>query len=111
MTINRSTLTLRFGCLLAAAMLFAPGMAAAEPTTYSLTPEQKAAILDAGTENGAEAARAGKGAGARIHGEVGGFVGTSGARGAYGTAAIPLGDNAGAIISFEKSRFGDTRRR
>ena len=41
-----------------------------------------------------------------IHGEMGVMVGTNGARALYGTALIPLGDNAGARISFETSRFG-----
>jgi hypothetical protein len=37
------------------------------------------------------------------------MIGTHGTRGAYGTAAIPLGDNAGAVVSFESSRYGVRR--
>jgi hypothetical protein len=34
------------------------------------------------------------------------MVGSHGTRGIYGTAAVPLGDNAGAVVSFENSRYG-----
>lgn len=80
---------------------------------YSLTPEQKEEALASATprraaptvetldENGNDR---------RIHGEVGAMIGTGGARGMYGTAAIPLGENGGAIVSFEHSQFGDRRR-
>lgn len=44
-----------------------------------------------------------------IHGEIGFMIGSNGTRGAYGTADIPLGDNAGATVSFESSRFGYRR--
>lgn len=80
------------------------------PGTLSLTDEQKMAVLNSNTEDGVDAARAGLGgssnAGRGIHGEIGAVIGSHGTRGAYGTAAIPLGDNAGAALSFESSRFG-----
>lgn len=41
-----------------------------------------------------------------IHGEIGAMIGTGGSRGLYGTAAIPLGDNGGAVISFDNERWG-----
>lgn len=47
----------------------------------------------------------------RVHGEVGAFVGTGGARGVFGSAAVPLGDSGFAAFSFEKSDFGRLRRR
>jgi hypothetical protein len=47
----------------------------------------------------------------RVHGEVGAFVGTGGARGIFGSAAVPLGDNGFAAFSFERSDFGRQRRR
>jgi hypothetical protein len=78
----------------------------------SLTPEQKADVLDRGTEASVAAARAGiaQGGGDRqVHGEIGAMIGTGGARGIFGTAAIPLGDNAGAVVSFESSRYGRSR--
>ncbi len=100
-------------CLLTSTAACAQAADPATAQTYSLTPEQKMRVLDAGTEQSAEAARLARGNGTddrQIHGEVGAMVGTGGTRGAYGTAAIPLGDNAGAVISFEHSRFGDRRR-
>ncbi len=37
------------------------------------------------------------------------MIGTQGARGVYGTADIPLGENVGATVSFESSSFGHRR--
>lgn len=76
----------------------------------SLTPEQKREALEGG--GGATighrslVAPEGSGSSRQIHGEVGAMIGTGGARGIYGAAAVPLGDNAGAFLSFEKTRFG-----
>ncbi|ARS27558.1 hypothetical protein [Sphingomonas sp. KC8] len=101
--------------LLIGALLLAAPALAAEPDTAQiirLTPEQKAAALEGGSEAKADAAlnrAAGGGADRAIDGEVGAMIGTGGARGVFGTAAIPLGDNAGAIISFENSRYGNRR--
>ena len=78
----------------------------------SLTPEQKADLLARNTEATVDAARAqglGGAAHQEIHGEVGAMIGSGGTRGVFGTAAIPLGDDAGAIISFENSRFSYPR--
>lgn len=77
-----------------------------------LTPEQQAKALDSANETSADAALArasGGGSDRLIHGEIGAMIGTGGARGVFGTAAIPLGDNGGAIISFEQSRYGRIR--
>jgi hypothetical protein len=38
----------------------------------------------------------------KIHGEMGMFVGTGGTRGIFGTAVVPLGDNATATLSFSQ---------
>jgi hypothetical protein len=84
--------------------------AATTADTLRLTDEQRMKILDGNTAESAAAARgelpgsavAGRG----IHGEVGVMIGSHGTRGVYGTADIPLGDNAGATISVESSRFG-----
>ena len=46
----------------------------------------------------------------QLHGEVGAFVGSGGARGVFGSAAMPLGDNGVAAFSFEHSDFGRRRR-
>jgi hypothetical protein len=81
--------------------------------TVRLTDEQRMAILDNNTEERAAAARGelpgSERAGRGIHGEVGVMIGSNGTRGAYGTADIPLGDNAGATVSFETSRYGYRR--
>ena len=96
-----------------AALSGVPAMAAPDDApgkVISLTPEQKREALDSGGAGatGSVADLSGQrdsGAG-RIHGEIGAMIGTGGARGVYGTAAVPLGENAGAIISFENSRYG-----
>lgn len=80
-----------------------------------LSPEEKERILAANSEADVDAASMSMlgGGGSRssqIHGEVGAMVGTGGARGIYGTAIVPLGENGSAILSFEKSQFGDIRR-
>lgn len=104
----------RSSLLIGALLLAAPALATdAEPAQIiRLTPAEKAAALEGGSEAKADAAlnrAAGGGTDRAIHGEVGAMIGTGGARGVFGTAAIPLGDNAGAIISFEKSRYGNPR--
>ncbi|WP_253201190.1 hypothetical protein [Sphingomonas quercus] len=101
---------------LAAACWLAPAALAqsappADGDTIRLTDAQRQAILDRSTEDSAARARGestGKGLGG-IHGEVGAMIGSNGTRGIYGTAAIPLSDNAGAIVSFESSRYGYPR--
>jgi hypothetical protein len=85
----------------------------ASSDTIRLTDEQREKILNSNTADSAAAAR-GELTGSEqaqrgIHGEVGIMFGSHGTRGAYGTADIPLGDNAGATVSFETSRFGYRR--
>ena len=109
-----SSSLLRSALILAAGMfafspLQAQAVAADAGQTIRLNPEQIAKLRDEGTEATAAAAAGeltGGGFGRGIHGEVGMTVGTHGTRGAYGIAAIPLGENAGAVVSFEDSRFG-----
>jgi hypothetical protein len=82
------------------------------PATLRLSDEERAAVLDHNSETQVDAMRGGLGSSApsrQIHGELGAMVGSNGARGAYGVAAIPLGDKAGATVSFETSRFGGKR--
>jgi hypothetical protein len=82
--------------------------------TRRLTDEQRNEILNNNTVEKAAAARGelsdSDGPGRGIHGEVGFMIGTNGTRGAYGTADIPLGDNAQATVSVESSTFGYRRR-
>ena len=78
-----------------------------------LTDEERKAIMDTTTAESAAAARGEmtgpERARLEVHGEVGAVIGSNGTRGVYGTAAIPLGDHAGAVVSFESSRFGYRR--
>jgi len=95
-------------------LVASPALAGAEDsaTIVRLTPEERAAALDSATEASTDAAlaqAAGGGGDRQVHGEIGAMIGTGGTRGIFGTAAIPLGDRGGAIISFEKSRFGGWR--
>ena len=75
-----------------------------------LTNEERQLIVDRNTVESAATAR-GEMTGAEratlgVHGEVSAFVGSHGSRGIAGTAAVPLGDNAGAVVSFESKQFG-----
>lgn len=100
--------------LAASSAALAQGADAGGGRIYSLEPDEKARLLDSATESSAESARAGLPAGGgvgQIHGEIGAMIGTGGARGAYGVAAIPLGERAGAVVSFESSQFGQNPRR
>lgn len=104
----------------ALAALFLAGVPASAQTAapagqvIRLSPEQKEALLADGSEEKVDAAQAqalgGDGSGRQIHGEVGFMIGTGGARGVYGVAAIPLGENATAIISYENTRWGNNYR-
>jgi hypothetical protein len=102
------------GALAVALVMAAPALAQSAPSstveTLRLTPDEKADIAAHQTEATVDAARAGLGGagtgGRQIHGEVGAMIGTGGARDFYGTAAIPLGDHAGAVVSVESSRYG-----
>lgn len=82
--------------------------------TRRLTDEQRNEILNNNTVEKAAAIRGelpdSDGPGPGIHGEVGFMIGTNGTRGAYGTADIPLGDNARATVAVESSTFGYRRR-
>jgi hypothetical protein len=95
--------------LAAGVIACAPATAQTSPAqTIRLSPEQLAKVRDSGTEAVAPSASnlSGGSLDKGIHGEVGMMIGTNGSRGVFGAAAIPLGQNAGAVISFEDSRFG-----
>lgn len=111
--IARATLSLAFclGAVPASAQTAADTAAA---PVYGLSDQQKEDVLSARAalpERQAVETLNEDGSDRRIHGEVGAMIGTGGARSLYGTAAIPLGENGGAIVSFENSRFGDGHRR
>ena len=120
-------------CLIIVAVLLAGPVLAAEPEVYRLTPEQKEAAINSASRQPERAApllmpnpepgsagllpsaerdailgnslygerRTDK----KVHGEVGMFIGSGGARGIYGTTAMPLGENGVASFSFEHSRL------
>ncbi len=75
----------------------------------SLTPEQREAAIEAGAARAAADLSGGTGD-RRVHGEMGVEVGTGGYRSVYGTAVVPLGDNATAAFSFQDSRSNYRRR-
>jgi hypothetical protein len=107
--VNTPRILLRALPALVALAVTGPVLAA---DVYALTPAQKAAALQSGAEaRDGDAALTGGGGSLLIHGEVGAAIGTGGYRSMYGTAAIPIGENGGAIVSFENSRFGDPRGR
>jgi hypothetical protein len=87
--------------------------APSEGDTRRLTDAERDAILSSNTVERAAAVRGelpdSEGPGRGIHGEVGVMSGTNGTRGAYGTADIPLGDNARATVAVESSTFGYRR--
>lgn len=94
----------------AAAQAAAPGGG----QVYALSDAQKAQVLEAGRAaviDGTLPSPPGSAADRQVHGEFSAMVGTGAARGVAGTAAIPLGQNGGAVISFENSRFGNRRYR
>jgi hypothetical protein len=90
-----------------------PAQGATEDT-IRLTDAERNTILGNNTVESAATARGEQGmslsGGRGIHGEMGVMLGSNGARGVYGIAEVPLGDNAGAVVSFESSRFGRVRR-
>jgi hypothetical protein len=89
----------------------APG---ATEDTIRLADAERNTILGNNTVESAALARGEQGmslsGGRGIHGEMGVMLGSNGARGVYGIAEVPRGDNAGAVVSFESSRFGRVRR-
>ena len=86
---------------------------AAAGDTVRLTDEEREAVLNKTTVESAEAAR-GEMTGPdraklEVHGEVSAFIGSHDSRGVSGTAAVPLGEKAGAVVSFETEQFGYRR--
>ena len=98
--------------LVVVAALIAGTAAHAEERVIALSPAEKAELLD---ELAARPAKvdAGEpainGRGREVHGEVGMFVGTGGARGLFGSAVAPVGENGSIAVAFENSRYGRFR--
>ncbi|CAN5191643.1 hypothetical protein BH09PSE3_BH09PSE3_00730 [soil metagenome] len=97
----------RMRFLIALMLATAPTLALAD--TISLTPEQVEAAKEAGARRNAQDAALGlePGRDRSIHGEMGVAIGTGGYRSMYGTAIVPLGDNATLGLSFEREQYND----
>jgi hypothetical protein len=83
----------------------APSGFSSEP--IRLSPEEREAAIEAGAARH-ERELPINGLQPGVHGEVGMMIGTGGARGMYGSAAVPLGENGSAAFSFmtERNRYG-----
>jgi hypothetical protein len=94
-----------------AALLLIGAAAQAEETVIALSPAEKEKLLDAAARKPRPIGElpvngiAGNGIAGKVHGEVGMFVGTGGARGVFGTAVAPVGETGQIAVSFENSRF------
>lgn len=74
-------------------------------TVHRLSPEEVKRILaEAAEKPRSMSDEAGEPA-KKVHGEMGVMIGTGGARAAYGSAVIPLGDRGVAAFSFETGRY------
>jgi hypothetical protein len=109
----RGAHTIGMKMFLALMLIAAPAAALAD--TVTLTAEQAEAAKEAGAARNARNAQLGlePGQDKAIHGEMGVAIGTGGYRSMYGTAIVPLGDNATLGLSFanEQYRAGPYRRR
>ncbi len=99
----------RYGLALAA--LLAASAAGAGETVVALSPAAKEKLLEAAADRapGEIGTPAINGSSRKIHGEIGMFIGTGGARGVFGSAVAPLGESGSVAIAFENSRFGRYR--
>lgn len=98
--------------LIAAALTAAPGLAADRPAmadVHRLSPAEVKAILDTAA---ARRDTAPPPEGRQIEGVIGIGIGTGGTREAFGTAVVPLGRDATAILSVDtaSSDRGQVRR-
>lgn len=91
-----------------AALLLAGSIAHAEERVVALSPVEKEKLLNAAAERprpvGEELPV--NGLGRQIHGEVGMFIGTGGARGVFASTVAPIGEKGQIALTFENSRFG-----
>lgn len=88
--------------LVLCALATAPVSASAETgdgEVIRLSPDEQEQAIEAGIARRTLEAETNK-PDRKIHGEFGFMVGTGGARGLYGTAEVPLGEDASAVISF-----------
>ncbi|WP_165324272.1 hypothetical protein [Rhizorhabdus phycosphaerae] len=103
MTAHRASLRHAFAL---AALLLASAAAQAEETVIALSPAEKEKLLDAAAQKPRPVGELPvNGVIGKVHGQVGMFVGTGGARGVFGTAVAPVGETGQIAVSFENSRF------
>lgn len=89
-----------------AALLLTGAAAQAEETVIALSPVEKEKLLDAAARKPRPVGELPvNGIAGKVHGQVGMFVGTGGARGVFGTAVAPVGETGQIAVSFENSRF------
>jgi len=92
-------------------MVLASSPVMAAPVVHQLSPEAKAAVIDAAARgperNPLAMGQAPETAaqGNRIHGEIGFGIGTGGGRSVFGSTFVPLGENGAAAFSFGAGRF------
>ena len=95
-------------CLaLVSASLAAPALAQTSPGTIALSPEERAAVLDAAAGR-PDTSLPINGLDRQIHGEVGFEIGSRGQRALYGSTIVPLGENGTAAFSLmtDRGRWG-----
>lgn len=98
-----------------------PALAAPEPQIYRLSPAERDAAIAAASQRtetdallpdpdrdhilGSSLYASDAPRKPEVHGEVGAFIGSGGARGVFGTIGAELGENVFAQFSFEQSRL------
>ena len=81
-----------------------PAPDAAQADVVRLSPQEREAAIEQGAARAARDAELAGVPDRKIHGEVGVEIGTGGARAAYGSAVVPLGDAGMAAVAFETDR-------
>jgi hypothetical protein len=92
-----------------AAGLALPGSAQSLPGTVALSPEERAAVLDAAASRRPDESLPLNGDARQIHGEMGFEIGTRGTRTLFGSTVVPLGENGSAAFSFMTGQQGRWR--
>ena len=95
-------------CLaLMSAIMASPAVAQNPAGTIALSPEERAAVLDAAASR-PDTSLPINGLDRQIHGEVGFEIGSRGQRALYGSTIVPLGENGSAAFSFmtDQGRWG-----
>ena len=89
-------------------LMLAAGGAQADDAIVALTPEARAAALNAAANRDESLPL--NGDPRKIHGEIGMEIGTGGHRALYGTTIVPIGETGSAAFSFLTSQANGWRR-